>query len=150
MSEFISIAVFNQREPAEALANRLREAGYEAEVFDESMEQKWHLLQIRPRGHMRVRVPEAQRERGLQQLQQWSNEGLLEQAVRCPECGSTQVEYPQFSRRTLMGALPAIAAAAGVIERDYYCEACHYTWPADPPAPEPERDRLNWRKKSPS
>lgn len=147
MPEFISIAVFNERDPAENLANRLRETGYEAEVFDESIEQKWHLMQIRPRGHMRVRVPETQRERALQQLQQWSNEGLLAGAVRCPECGSTQVEYPQFSRRTIMGALPAIAAAAGMIERDYYCEGCHYTWPADPSAPEPERDRLNWKKK---
>jgi hypothetical protein len=149
MPEFISIAVFNERDPAEKLAIRLRETGYEAEVFDESLEQKWHLMQIRPRGHMRVRVPETQRERALQQLQQWSGDGLLAGAVRCPECGSTQVEYPQFSRRTIMGALPAIAAAAGVIERDYYCEACHYTWPADPPPPEPERDRLNWQKKSP-
>jgi hypothetical protein len=149
MPEFISIAVFNERDPAEKLAIRLRETGYEAEVFDESLEQKWHLMQIRPRGHMRVRVPETQRERALQQLQQWSGDGLLAGAVRCPECGSTQVEYPQFSRRTIMGALPAIAAAAGMIERDYYCEACHYTWPADPPPPEPERDRLNWQKKSP-
>lgn len=150
MPEFISIAVFNERDPAEKLAIRLRETGYEAEVFDESLEQKWHLMQIKPRGHMRVRVPETQRARALQQLQQWSGDGLLAGAVRCPECGSTQVEYPQFSRRTIMGALPAIAAAAGMIERDYYCEACHYTWPADPPPPEPERDRLNWQKKSPS
>ena len=149
MPEFISIAVFNERDPAEKLAIRLRETGYEAEVFDESLEQKWHLMQIKPRGHMRVRVPETQRARALQQLQQWSGDGLLAGAVRCPECGSTQVEYPQFSRRTIMGALPAIAAAAGMIERDYYCEACHYTWPADPPPPEPERDRLNWQKKSP-
>jgi hypothetical protein len=57
------------------------------------------------------------------------------------------VEYPQFSRRTVLGALPAIAAAAGVIEKDYYCEACHYTWPAEPPKAEPEKDVLGWEKK---
>jgi hypothetical protein len=147
MPEFISIAAFNEREPAEELAGRLRGAGYESEVFDESIEQKWHLMQIRPHAHMRVRVAESQTERALQQLQEWIKEGLLTRAVRCPECGSTRVEYPQFSRRTIMGALPAIAAAAGMIERDYYCEACHYTWPAEPSKPEPERDRLNWRKK---
>jgi len=150
MPEFISIAAFNEREPAEELAERLRNAGFESEVFDESIEQKWHLMQIRPHAHMRVRVAESQSERALQQLQEWGKAGLLERAVRCPECGSTRVEYPQFSRRTIMGALPAIAAAAGMIERDYYCEACHYTWPAEPPKPEPERDRLNWRKKPPS
>ncbi len=154
MAEFISIAAFNEREPAQELAEQLRGAGFESEVFDESTEQKWHLLQIRPHAHMRVRVAESQSERALQLLQDWDREGklteLLARAVRCPECASTRVEYPQFSRRTIMGALPAIAASAGMIERDYYCEACHYTWPADPPKPEPERDRLNWRKKPPA
>ena len=147
MPEFISIAAFNERDGAEELARRLREAGYEAEVFDESIEQKWHLMQIRPHAHMRVRVAEAQSESALQRLQAWSEDPVLQRAVRCPECGSTRVEYPQFSRRTIMGALPAIAAAAGVIERDYYCEACHFTWPAEVPKPEPEVDRLNWPKK---
>ena len=38
-------------------------------------------------------------------------------------------------------------AAAGVIERDYYCDDCHFTWPEQPPKPEPELDILNWPKK---
>jgi uncharacterized protein with PIN domain len=147
MPEFISIAVFNERAPAQQLAERLRAAGYQSEVFDESMEQKWHLMQIHPHAHMRVRVAESESERALQQLALWAKEGLLPDAVRCPECGSTRVEYPQFSRRTLLGSLPAIASAAGMIERDYYCESCHFTWPAEPDKPGPELDRLNWPKK---
>ncbi|HEX5177057.1 MAG TPA: SPOR domain-containing protein [Chthoniobacteraceae bacterium] len=147
MAEFISIAAFNDRTPAEQLAERLRAAGYESEVFDESMEQKWHLMQLRPHAHMRVRVAESESERALQQVAEWSKQGLFPDAIRCPECGSTRVEYPQFSRRTILGSLPAIAAATGMIERDYYCEACHYTWPAEPEKPGPELDRLNWPKK---
>src|SRR4030095_9378091 len=73
--------------------------------------------------------------------------GVLSQAVRCPECGSMRIEYPQFSRRTIMGALPSALAAAGVIERDFYCEACHFTWPAEPPKPGPNLDSLWWSKK---
>lgn len=148
MSEPISIVSFNERPPAEKLAARLRDAGFEAEVYDESLAQTWQLFQIDPHAHMRVRVAESLSDRALQQLQAWDAEdGALEGAVRCPECRSTRVEYPQFSRKTLLGALPAIAAAAGVIEKDYYCEACHYTWPAEPPAPEPARDTLGWERK---
>ena len=148
MAEFISIVSFNEREPADKLAARLRAAGINAEVFDESHEQKWHLFQLQPHAHMRVRVRPTESDRALQQLLDWDAEDqCLAQAVRCPSCNSTRVEYPQFSRKTLLGALPAIAASAGVIERDYYCEACHFTWPADPPKAEPERDALNWPKK---
>jgi len=147
MAEFISIASFNDKEAAEKLAARLREAGYDSEVFDESMEQKWHLFQLQPHAHMRVRVPDATSQQALQQLRDWEGtEPTLAAAVHCPECGSTCVEYPQFSRKTLLGALPALAAAAGVIERDYYCESCHFTWPAETPKPDAEVDRLNWPK----
>jgi hypothetical protein len=148
MPEPISIASFNERPPAEKLAARLRDAGFESEVYDESTAQKWHMFQLDPHAHMRVRVVEEDSDRALQQLQAWDAEdGALAGAVRCPECRSTRVEYPQFSRRTVLGALPAIAAAAGVIEKDYYCEACHYTWPAEPPKAEPEKDVLGWEKK---
>ena len=148
MAEFISIASFNDKEPAEKLAARLREAGFDSEVFDESMEQKWHLFQLQPHAHMRVRVLDATSQQALQQLRDWEgSEPALAAAVHCPECGSTCVEYPQFSRKTLLGALPALAAAAGVIERDYYCETCHFTWPAETPKPDVEVDRLNWPTK---
>lgn len=148
MAEFISIASFNAREPAQTLASRLHEAGYDSEVFDESHEQKWHLFHLKPHAHWRVRVSDPQTQGALQKLREWEGvEPSLSQAVHCPECGSTRVEYPQFSRKTLMGALPAIAAAAGVIERDYYCESCHFTWPAEPPKPTREVDILNWPKK---
>lgn len=148
MAEFISIAAFNDREPAQQLVSRLREAGIDSELFDESTEQKWHLFQLDPHAHLRVRVPESLTERALKQLQEWEGtDTALAAAVHCPECGSTRVEYPQFSRRTILGALPAVAAAAGIVEKDYYCEACQYTWPAEKAKAEPEVDRLNWPKK---
>lgn len=148
MAEFISIAAYNHIEPAQQLAVRLQEAGFRSEVFDESAEQKWHLFQLDPHAQFRVRVPEPNLQNAIEQLRSWEgSDPALAQAVHCPECTSTLVEYPQFSRRTIMGALPAIAAAAGIIERDYYCESCHFTWPAEAAKPEQEMDILNWPKK---
>ena len=145
----MTLVSFNDRASAEALALRLREAGFHTEVRDESNEQKWKLFNLHPLAHMQVTAPEEEADRAATQLAAWdAADGALAQAVRCPECRSTRVEYPQFSRRTIMGALPAALAAAGVIERNFYCEACHFTWPAQEPEPEPELDRLNWPKKS--
>ena len=149
MAQVTTIASFNETAPAEKLASRLREAGIDAEVRDESGEQKWKLYNLHPKAHIRVVIEESRTPEAESLLRQWHEaDSALNQAIRCPECGSARIEYPQFSRRTIMGALPAALAAAGVIERDFYCESCHYTWPAEAAATEPELDPLGWPKKS--
>lgn len=144
MEQYLTIATFNESEPAHRLTNRLLAAGFKADVFDESAAQKWLLLNLKPKAHMRVRVPKEEGERAMKTLHEWdAADAALKDAVRCPQCGSSRIEYPQFSRRTLMSALPAAAAAAGIIERQFYCEACGFTWDAEP-KPQPKLDVLNW------
>jgi hypothetical protein len=146
MDQYLTIATFNERGPADQITDRLRAAGFNADVFDESHAQKWLLLNLKPRAHMRVRVPKDDGDRAMQQLRDWdAADGAMKDAVRCPQCASSRIEYPQFSRRTLMSAFPAAAAAAGIIDRQFYCEACGFTWEADPKAA-PELDVLNWPK----
>jgi len=146
MEQLITVATFNEREPADHIAARLREAGLAAEVYDESHEQKWKLFNLHPRAHMRVRVHSTEENRAHALLDQWHNsEPALAKAIECPECHSSRIEFPQFSRRTLMGALPAALAATGVIAQEYYCESCHFTWPAETKV-QPELDALNWSK----
>lgn len=147
MEQVITVATFNERQPAERAATRLREAGFNSEILDETNEQKWQLLNFTPRAHMRVRVPKDEGERAQDQLELWDKaDGIMKEAVRCPDCGSSRVEFPQFTRRSLLGAWPALLATAGIIEKDYFCEACNFTWP-DQPKTEPELDILNWPKK---
>jgi len=144
MESLLRIAVFNERAPAEAIADRLRAAGITAEVFDETQTQKMLLMNMKPRAQMHVRVPRVDSERAIELLNQWDREdGAMKEAVRCPQCGSSKIDYPQFSRRTLMSAFPAAIAAAGIIERQFSCEACRFTWDADP-KPAPKMDVLNW------
>ena len=149
MDSLTKLAAFNELEPAKALVARLRSSGLEADVHDESNQQKWQLWNLSPHAHLHVRVSVDQEEKAHERLTAWAAEaGANLGALRCPDCGSFKIEYPQFSRKTLVGALPAALAAAGVIERGYYCEACHLTWPAEPPKPEPALDILNWPKKA--
>lgn len=147
MEQLVAVATFNERDPAERLIARLIEAGFHADLQDESDEQKWKLFNLTPRAHLRVRVHSSEEDRAIAQLGAWKDDPILAEAVQCPECGSSRAQFPQFSRKTIVGALPAALAAAGVIEQDYYCQACQFTWPAQPPGPEPEVDRLNWPKR---
>jgi hypothetical protein len=146
MEQLITVATFNDREPAQDLAGRLRQTGFSAEVYDESSEQKWKLFNLKPRAHLRVRVHTSEEAGALAQLQQWDGDPTLARAVHCPECRSSRIEFPQFSRRTIMGALPAALAATGVIDQQFYCETCHFTWPAEEPKAGQEMDILNWPK----
>ncbi|HEX8296534.1 MAG TPA: hypothetical protein VF593_09560 [Chthoniobacteraceae bacterium] len=146
MEQLITVATFNERTPAEGLAERLRAEGFVAEVYDESNEQKWKLFNLTPRAHLRVRVQTEHEDAAIKFLRSIEDDANLAQAVKCPDCGSSRIEFPQFSRRTIMGALPAALAATGLIEQDFYCGACHFTWPAEAPKAEPENDILNWPK----
>ena len=146
MEQYLTVATFNEREPADKIAIRLRDAGFHVDVFDESDAQRYLLLNLEPKAHMRVRVSAEEGDRAIQQLNEWDKaDNALSDAVRCPQCRSSRIEYPQFSRRTLMSAFPAAAAAVGLVERKFYCEKCHFTWPAEPDV-EPELDVLNWPK----
>jgi hypothetical protein len=144
MEQYLTVATFNEREPADLIAARLREAGFKSDVFDESDAQRFLMLNMEPRAHMRVRVDKDDGDRAIQMLNEWDQkDGAMRDAVKCPQCGSSRIEYPQFSRRTLMSAIPAAAAAIGLVDKEYYCEACSFTWPAEPKV-QPDLDVLNW------
>ena len=144
MEQYITVATFNDRTPADRLAERLNQEGISADVFDESNAQRFLMLNLEPRAHMRVRVDKDASERAAEKIAELDRaEGLMKEAIRCPQCGSSRIEYPQFSRRTLMSAFPAAFAATGLFEKEYYCESCAYTWPAVEKVP-PKLDGLNW------
>jgi len=77
-------------------------------------------------------------------LNEWDKaSGDLHEAIRCPECGASQIEYPQFSRRFTWGGIAAIVAALGFFEKKFFCKHCQHTWPTKVKV-EPKRDILGW------
>lgn len=128
------IASFEDAAPAEDLARRLSEEGFGAITNNDAGEQLFRFFTPHPHARWHVLVPPDKVQEALDRLRVLdASEQILRFAIRCPDCGSTQVEYPQFSRNTLVGNIvPAAAAALGLVEREFYCTACHFTWP--PPA----------------
>ena len=136
------VALFGDRAKAEPVRQRLAQAGFNAQINEHPpMATLWSVP--RPTGGVRVEVQCDQFERAEQALLDWdAAEGALSQAIRCPECGSLRVEYPQYARHSLLTNLAmGFLATLHLVERNYYCEDCHYTWPRE--GTRPRRNRLH-------
>jgi hypothetical protein len=124
----ITMATFNQRSQAESLRKQLEEAHIPAVIYEESpLRRLWFLA--RPNPCVRVKVPASMFEDALRLLQLWdTSDGVLRSALHCPECRSTRVEYPQFTRKFFLPNLLGILSVFGLLERKFYCENCQYMW----------------------
>jgi len=130
--ETMPVALFSSREKADPIKNRLIQAGFDALIVEKSLLQKlWFVGKEECR--VRLEVPSDQFERAEKLLQKWdAEEGVLLGIIRCAECKSLRVQYPQFARHSfLTNLMLGLAAAVGVCEKDYYCEVCHFTWPKE-------------------
>ena len=125
----IPIALFRTRGEAEPVRERLSEAGISSELHEEVWLQKLWFVSKDAAG-VTLEVPEDQFQRAEQLILTMDKKGTLQAAVHCPECHSLLVDYPQFARNSVMTNIAAgLLAEVGLLERDYYCEHCHYTWP---------------------
>ena len=139
----ITIATFNQVEPARPLQQRLENAGIHAVIHDESKLQNF-VFESESLAGVRVAVSETDAGRAERLLAEWdAADHLLEQAVVCPECKSPQVEFPQITRKFLTPALGGLLFKLHIAEKEFYCHHCHHTWPLRVKV-EPDVDLLNW------
>jgi CO dehydrogenase/acetyl-CoA synthase alpha subunit len=138
-----TIATFSDLEKAQDIKNRLAKAGIVAEVYDESKLQKYWFLS-KPLAAGKVVVDEKDFEKARRALKAADDlDHILQGEVRCPECGSCNVEYPQFTRKFMTTTLVEVLCFLHLIDKQFYCHGCHHTWPASP-ALESKIDVLNW------
>jgi len=146
--EWLTAATFNEPDYAEPLRRRLNEAGIPAAIHDERKLQKRYFLAPTLAG-IRLRVPKDKQPEARKLLETWhAQDGALRCAIICPECGSSRIEYPQFSRHFLWGGVAAIFAALGCFQRKVFCKSCNYTCPASMKL-ERKTDVLGWPEKHP-
>jgi hypothetical protein len=127
--QLVTVATFDQELPAQVLKERLEHSGVPAHVLDERTLQYFWFFS-RPAAGMRLKVHTDDYERALSLLHGWdASEGVLREAVRCPECGSSRVEFPQFSRNSVLPTLFChLCAAVGIMKHEFYCRDCQNTW----------------------
>ena len=144
-----TVASFNEKEKAVLLKERLEQEGIRAEVYDESNWQKFWFMS-KPLAGKKIRVEERDFDRArevLKELDASAHEHAMDEAVKCPECGSSRIEYPQFTRKFITPTLVEIFCTTKLLDKEFYCEDCHYTWPKEVKA-EIERDILGWPKEA--
>lgn len=139
----VPLVTFNELEPAQQLRNRLQHAGVPATIHDESKLERFGFMS-KPLAAVHVEVPEANYlvARHFFEILDPA-ESLVQRAVRCPECHSSRVEYPQLTRKFVTPALVGLFMALRMIPREYYCIDCQFTWPATAPV-QREFDLLNF------
>jgi len=125
----ITLATFNTKDQAEPLRRRLEEAQIAVECEGRSAFRGFWFV-AEPIAATRLNVKAEDYERALNLVHEWdAADGILSSAIKCPECHSSRVEYPQFTRKFyLPNILIGLLAAIGVVEKKFYCIDCQCTW----------------------
>ena len=128
----VTIATFNEPDKAKRLKQRFQESGIKADIHNEGHLQAVAFMS-RPKANAKVMVDDSDFERGQNLMIEWesSDPEIAAAMIRCPQCGSSNIEYPQMTRKFLTPALASILFALKVFPKEFYCQSCHYTWPAE-------------------
>lgn len=143
-----TVATFNDREKAVAVREFLEKSGISAEVADESFYQRFWFFS-KPLAFEKVYVAEEEFEKARALLQTADTENhILQDEVRCPQCGSVRIDYPQFTRKFVMTTFVEVACFIGLLQKKFFCKSCNYTWPPKINL-RPKDDILQWPKGRP-
>ncbi len=125
----VTIATFNEPAKAKALKDRLAQAGIRADVHNEGHLQTVAFMS-RPRANNKVQVEDDDFEGAQQLMVEWesTDPDVANALIRCPQCRSSRIEYPQMTRKFMIPALASILFALRIFPKEFYCQDCHYTW----------------------
>src|SRR5438105_14274683 len=128
----VTIATFNEPAKARQLKRRFHDSGIKADVHNEGPLQQVGFMS-RPQANAKVMVEDGDFERAQELMIDWeaTDPDISVALIRCPQCGSSNIEYPQMTRKFLTPALVAILFALKIFPKEFYCHSCHYTWPAE-------------------
>ena len=125
----VTIATFDQPAKAKSLKERLQQSGLRADIHNES-----HLQQVafmsRPHANVKLQVDDDDFERAQALLVDWvqSDPAIGAAIIRCPQCNSSSIEYPQLTRKSLTPWLASVLFALRIFPKEFYCQDCHFTW----------------------
>ena len=124
----VTVATFNEPSKAEPLKQKLEKTGIHAEICDES-KYEWFWFVTRPLAGIRLKVHKKDFEKARQWIREWDRaEGVLRDAVRCPQCGDSRIEYPQLTRKFITPSIASVLFALRIFQKEFYCQDCHFTW----------------------
>ena len=134
----VTIATFDDPAKAKHLKKRLQDSGIKADIHNEGRLQAVATMST-PHANVKVTVEEEEFQRANQLMIEWeATDPDIGAAIRCPQCKSPRIEYPQLTRKFMTPWLASIMFALKVFPKEFYCQDCHFTWGKDgEPLPQP-------------
>jgi hypothetical protein len=124
----VTIATFNEPAKAKHLKQRLQDAGLKADIHNEAHLQAVAFMS-KPQANWKVNVDEEDFTAAQNLMVEWeTTDPDVGSAIRCPQCGSPRIEYPQLTRKFITPALASILFALKIFPKEFYCQDCHFTW----------------------
>jgi transposase-like protein len=125
----VTIATLNEPAKAKRLKQRFREVGVHADIHNERYLQQVAFMS-KPQANAKIMVDDKDFERAQSLMIEWeaSDPDVAVAIIRCPQCGSSRIEYPQLTRKFITPGLASILLALRIIPKEFYCQDCHFTW----------------------
>lgn len=125
----VTIATFNEAAKAKELKGRFQQAGLQADIHNEAPLQQVGFMS-KPQANVKVLVDDNDFERAQELMVEWeaTDPVIAAAVIRCLQCGSSRIEYPQMTRKFMTPALVGLLCAVRMIPKEFYCEDCHFTW----------------------
>ena len=114
----VTIATFHEPAKARQLKDRFQQAGLKADIHNEG-----HLQQVafmsKPQASVKVQVDDDDFEKAQSLMVEWeaSDPDIAAAIIRCPQCGSSRIEYPQMTRKALTPALASVLFALRIFPK---------------------------------
>lgn len=127
----VTIATFDEPAKAKHLKKRLQESGVKADIHNDARLQAMATM-ADPHANVKVTVDEEDFQKANQLLTEWeASDPEIGAAIRCPECKSPRIEYPQLTRKFITPWVASVLFALKVFPKEFYCQDCHFTWGKD-------------------
>ena len=125
----VTIATFNEPAKAKQLKQRFQEVGLRTDIHNEASLQKVGFMS-RPQANVKLLVEDDDFERAQSLMVEWeaSDPDIAAALIRCAQCNSSNIEYPQMTRKAITPGLVIVLCALRILPKEFYCQDCHFTW----------------------
>ena len=129
----VTIATFNEPAKARQLKRRFQDSGIKVDVHNEAPLQEFGFMS-RPQANAKVMVEDNDFEKAQSLMIEWesTDPDISAALIRCPQCNSSNIEYPQMTRKFLTPAIASVLFAMKIFPKGFYCHNCHFTWTTEP------------------
>src|SRR3981081_556190 len=102
----VTIATFNEPDKAKRLKQRFQQAGINADIHNEGHLQAVAFMS-RPKANAKVMVDDADFERAQNLMIEWetTDPDVAAAIIRCPQCGSSNIECRQLTAKFITPVL---------------------------------------------